>query len=420
MPRKTQFETIRSRHFTWTLRRRGSVYTADGRRNRPPLGRHSLGTRDHDEALARLSELDLAKAIGLGLAEFPANTQPKRSLELQRGIELYMQYLARPAVAGGACAKSRQRYKAVLDKFVTFARQRGVTGWEQLDRPLLTSYLTHLQKLDYADRSIYLEGTLLKQVLKWAIAEGYLPAGTPLVFPLRKVPGTTTHCWKPEEVVAMLEHCRQVPGLTWLADVIAVLSHTGLRISEAATLRWTDVDFAHGRISVTNDRSPKRAATDRRHTKNRRDRWFPIHARLRPVLERLPRTPDGRVLHGPRGGTLKPDTVRNILVTDVIAPLKARFPSHDGELGFEHGRLHSFRHFFCSRCANDGVPERILMNWLGHNDSAMIRIYYHLQDQDAQRRMQQIEFTGPVGGSVVADGGPIVSEAPHNRQAATS
>ena len=28
------------------------------------------------------------------------------------------------------------------------------------------------------------------------------------------------------------------------------------------------------------------------------------------------------------------------------------------------------------------------MAWLGHRDSAMIRVYYHMADEDAQRQMQ--------------------------------
>ena len=51
---------------------------------------------------------------------------------------------------------------------------------------------------------------------------------------------------------------------------------------------------------------------------------------------------------------LKPDTVRRVLVREVIEPLTKKFPTPDGEQGFEHGRLHSFRHFFCSTCANKG------------------------------------------------------------------
>ena len=115
------------------------------------------------------------------------------------------------------------------------------------------------------------------------------------------------------------------------------------------------------------------------------------------VLKTIPRR-DGYVFHGPRGGRLKPDTVRRILVREVIKPLAKKCPTPEGEKGFTDGRLHSFRHYFCSTCANNGVPERMIMDWLGHADSEMIRHYYHLHDEEAQRRMNQLDFLGGTGG----------------------
>lgn len=63
-----------------------------------------------------------------------------------------------------------------------------------------------------------------------------------------------------------------------------------------------------------------------------------------------------------------------------------------------HGRLHSFRHYFCSTFAISGVPERMVMDWLGHADSEMIRHYYRLHDEDAKQRMNGLDFLGGAGG----------------------
>ena len=210
----------------------------------------------------------------------------------------------------------------------------------------------------------------------------------------------------------MLTLCQQTSNLAWLGNVILVLSRTGLRISEAAALRWSDVDFARNIIKVTNDRDARRLkGLPRRRTKNRRDRWFPIHDELRPVLRRLPHLPDGRVLHGPRGA-LKADRVRTILIERVIRPLADRFPSPLGEPGFRDGRLHSFRHFFCSRCATEGIPQLTVQEWLGHSSSEMIRTYYHLHNEDAQRAMKKIRFAGAVDGNGAAEPPPEESEVP--------
>jgi hypothetical protein len=78
--------------------------------------------------------------------------------------------------------------------------------------------------------------------------------------------------------------------------------------------------------------------------------------------------------------------------------LSEKFPTPDGEKGFKDGRFHSFRHYFCSTCSNSGVPERMVIDWLGHADSEMIRHYYHLHNDEARRRMNDLDFLGGASG----------------------
>jgi integrase len=111
------------------------------------------------------------------------------------------------------------------------------------------------------------------------------------------------------------------------------------------------------------------------------------------VLIRLPKI-DQHVFHGPRGGRLKADTVRRVLVRDVLKPLAAKFPLNSGGQSFVDGRLHSFRHYFVSVCATSGVPERVVMEWVGHADSAMVRHYFHLHDEQGRRQMHGLDLLG--------------------------
>jgi integrase len=135
----------------------------------------------------------------------------------------------------------------------------------------------------------------------------------------------------------------------------------------------------------------RRSKKDRRETKSSRGRLLPIHPDLGEALGYLKKHSDGLIFHGPLGGRLKPDKVRTTLIGEVLEPLKKRFPSPE-DSGFASGRLHSFRHYFCSSCAASGVPERVVMQWLGHKDSKMVRHYFHLHDQEAQRQMRRMNF----------------------------
>lgn len=69
MPRKPENSPLVCEHFTWRLMVRSGVYYADGRGGKNDLGKHSLGTRDREEALDRLRQLDRQKAVELGLAD---------------------------------------------------------------------------------------------------------------------------------------------------------------------------------------------------------------------------------------------------------------------------------------------------------------------------------------------------------------
>ena len=395
MPRPAIKRRIVGRYFTWLLGRRNGVYYADGRSNVPALGRHSLGTRDETEALAALARLDLVRAVDVGRADRAAlDAAPPEALVLEQGRALYEAHVARPRVTGGARPSTAKRYRAVLDKFTAFCRERGVTRWDQITRAVLEGYAAWLDAEGYAYASEYLELTTLKQALKWFVEVGRLPASCLFRLPLTKPQGTDTYCWTPEEVRAIVAHCAADPELAWLGQVLTALACTGLRISELAGLRWSDIDLARNTITLTDEgkRGRYRERRKARETKTGRSRAFPIHPDLRRVLEVLPRHPDGLVFHGARGGILKPDRVRRAEIRDVLDVLADRFPTPAGEIGFRDGRLHSFRHYFCSCCANSGVPEQVVMQWLGHRQSAMVRHYYHLHDAEAQRQMRRLDF----------------------------
>ena len=405
MPAKRKKERIVGTHFVWLLGQRDGVYYADGRSNRPTAGRHSLGTRDRAEALEALKQLDLVRAVEMGLAERSLLAPPPpQQLTLPEGSRLYLDHVNRPRVVGGARPTSAKRYRAVLDKFEAFAQAEGVGSWNQVSRRTLEAYAAHLDDEGYAYATEYLELTTLKQLLRWLVDEGHLPAECAVRLPLAKPHGTTTYCWRTEEVRAMVQHSRQHPHLAWLGGVLIALACTGLRISELASLRRADIDLMKNVITLTDEttRGRRRKPQKARQTKSGRDRSFPIHAELRPVLEGLASAPDGLLFHGPRGGRLKPDTVRQVLVRDVLSPLGEQFPTAPDQVGFAQGRLHSFRHYFSSTCANRGVPEQVVMEWLGHRDSAMVRRYYHLHDDEAQRQMRRLQFIGEVGGGVAA------------------
>lgn len=422
MPKNRKNKIISCKHFAWRLVSRNGTWYADGRSNEIDAGRHSLGTTDRKEAIQRVHELDQVRAEDLGLAPRSLESSEQRAapLTLEAGRKLYEKYIARPRVTGGVRKSTQKRYRTVFDKFIEFARGIRIECWNQVTAEVLTDYASHLASKGYAYKTLRNELTTLKQAVRYLIKSGRLPGMSPIELKLRKAESQPAYCYRFSEVEAMVIHCQSQPNLQWLHGVLVTLACTGLRIAEVASLRWSDVDLERGRLSLTDETASRPIdGIQPRELKSGRSRSFPIHSQLLKVLKEVPRT--GTFLfRGPRGGRLKPDTVRRVLVRELIEPLSEQFPTPQRERGFKNGRLHSFRHYFCSTCANSGVPERIVMDWLGHADSEMIRHYYHLHDEEARRRMDSLDFLGEASGRAAGgneattneeDTGPISDSA---------
>ncbi len=226
-----------------------------------------------------MKSLDRVKAVENGLADKAILVDLESSLlTLEDGRSLYETYIQRPRVVGGAKPVSAKRYRAVFDKFETFARQEGFRTWNEVNHTVLEKYAAYLDDDGYAYATEYLELTTIKQVVKWLISEGKLPGSHAIRLPLRKPQGTTTYSWTPAEVHAMVSHCFANKELHYLGEIIVALACTGLRISELASLRWKDIDLQRKRISLTDEsRHGRNLGTERRETKSGRSRSFPIH-----------------------------------------------------------------------------------------------------------------------------------------------
>ena len=395
MPRTPRNPPIRCEFYSWRVLQRDGVWYADGRSSEMNLGKHSLGTRDYEIAIGELRHLDVQMAIQHGLTTAQAITRVT-DVTIVDGWKLYLEFSGRSQGLGGVAPKSLQRYQSIRDKHIPWCRSRGISTWGQFNRRTFELYGDWMFK-NYAPRTCYTDLTQIKSVVRWLIDERRLPEGSRIVYKLQKADGSDTYCPRSIEVQAMLDYCLSRPELLWLGYVLFALAHLGLRISELASLRWTDVDLVQGFVRVADERasSRKTKAGTARTTKGRRSRVIPIHPELMKVLLKLERRPDGRVLHAPLGGRLRPDNARAILIRDVVTPLAKQFPTPDDEIGFESVRFHSLRHYFCSQCFLGGASDGEIREWMGHRDSKIVELYRHLRREDATRKMEKIDFLGP-------------------------
>lgn len=307
-----------------------------------------------------------------------------------------MQHAKRPKLLGGVRRSTYTHYETSLDAALEFVKEHRAWYWNQVDAPILEKYAKQLEDIGLAPKTIKEKLKLVKQVKKWLIEERHLTGSEPINLKLSRVESRRNYCWTPEEVEAMLALCKADADLMLLHDVLLCLAATGLRISELISLRWSDFDAQLTMLRLTDESGHNRPTG--RQLNNGRSRNLPVHPALRAALERRPKTTD-IVFPAVRGGKLDPSRLREKFITEVVQKLAHRFPAVANKQGFQDGRFHSFRHFFCSQCANNGIPERMVMEWVGHADSEMVRHYYHLHDAESRQRMNQFNLFGRSAGT---------------------
>jgi site-specific recombinase XerD len=319
MPQNSNPEQFQCQFFLWPIyQRKNGVWYADDRSNGAGIKRTSLGTKNKQEAIANLHQLDRVQAENLGLTPRSSSRPGVKKLSIKLGRKLFDDHTSRPRIVGGAKASTQKRYKAILDKFEPFLESKRVTDWNQITERTLSDYASHLTENEYAYKTIFGELNTIKTAFKCLCTEGHLDR-EPLRLPLRKAECQRAYCYTEAEVTAMIQRCTSSTDLEWLRGVIIALSCTGLRISELASLKWPDIRFDDRALMIADESGFVDQKADRRSTKSSRSRHIPIHK---------------------------------------------------------------------------GIPERIVMEWLGHSDSEMVKIYYHLSDEESRRKMDQLDLLG--------------------------
>jgi len=144
------------------------------------------------------------------------------------------------------------------------------------------------------------------------------------------------------------------------AEVIEFLAHSGLRITAAKNVRWSDVH--ENRIEYAG--------------KGGKICSVPIINGMREVLERLKKLDDGSGHVLPRG-TIK----RGLAVACARA-------------GVRHLNHHDFRHMFITRSIESGVDIPTIARWVGHGDGGALlsKRYFHLLDGHSQAMAARVKI----------------------------
>ena len=211
--------------------------------------------------------------------------------------------------------------------------------------------------------SVNRELAFLKRVLNVAMADGLTDSNPVRAIRMFKENNARVRFLSDEEDARLREVMEEED---W--SIVLVAINTGLRQSEQFNLRWENVDFATGILTVPRSK----------HGESRR---VPMNDTVREVLRTLPsRLKSEYVFPSTTGET--PIDARNYVRRTFLPALK--------KAGVEDLHWHDLRHTFASRLAMAGVDLPTLQALMGHKSISMTLRYSHLSPKHQLAAVQRL------------------------------
>lgn len=165
----------------------------------------------------------------------------------------------------------------------------------------------------------------------------------------------------------------------------------GLRRGEIIGLNLTDIDFKNGRFTPHRSVYWKKSVKYEDVVKGELAKPVPCTPRLLEAFKAVRHLRGERVLYTDDGGELTPKTLK---IWVMKAERKAGLPLT--------GRIHVYRHTFCSHLAMAGVPARTIQELARHTSLAVTMRYMHLSPSAKDEGIHMLTASRAVGGKAVA------------------
>jgi len=182
-------------------------------------------------------------------------------------------------------------------------------------------------------------------------------------------------------------------------SIAALLARTGLRIGELLALRWQDIDFQQGQLSVNQTVYEGHFDEPKSKHSKRRIPLGPTCVEIFTALKRTEATPSTLVFSARNGSPL---CRRNLLNRQLKPAAKA--------LKLTGVNWHWFRHAHATLLDSTGAPIGTTQALLGHSSSDITRgTYIHSVPADARQAVEEVEKLFGTRGKLI---GPKWTQVP--------
>ena len=251
---------------------------------------------------------------------------------------------------------------------------------DKIRRVHINSFIQKRQTDGMTGRTVNLDIIALRNVLKRAIDDDWLKVlPTENLRPLNQTPPKRELVAQAEIERLCKEGLKVSKNGQEFADYIRLMAYSGARRNEALRLKWTDVDWKTGQLTIGSD------GLNKGHEIRRVDFNPQLKKHLKKMLKG--RAPSDWLFPSPQRGN-KDIPAKTFKQSLGLARTKAALP----KFGF-----HDCRHHFISMCVMSGIDFMTIAKWVGHKDGGVLigKVYGHLADAHTKRQAQRVTF-GPV------------------------
>lgn len=279
-------------------------------------------------------------------------------------MKLVDEFLRQLEVVRKASKHTVRAYVRDLSDFIQFIESERVSDFRQVNRSLLRQYLNWLFVKGYERRSIARKLSSVRSFFNFLARAGYIPVNPAIDLRqprlMQKLPSTLEVA--EVELLLSAPNTATVRGLRDRA-ILEVLYSTGLRVSELANMRISDIDFSEKLVKVKGKGGKERVALLNDEAASWLERYL---QESRPKLTRNGKQVTDIVFVSQKGTPL---TVRQIhrIVDGYARKVLGRSVSP-----------HVLRHSFATHLLEGGADLRVIQELLGHSSLAATQIYTRL------------------------------------------
>lgn len=301
---------------------------------------------------------------------------------MQTLVEDFLQYLRHER---GQAEQTQRTYAGLLNKFVAWAGEHGLTSWESVELKHLMEFLQHERQRHLltepedssrrlSSESVYLEIAALRAFYRFAETEKLLPLNIAENLSLPRRWKRLPKALSDAEIDTLLKpETPETPQSLCDQAVLELAYASGLRLSELRGVRLEQLHLDAGFVNVIG--------------KGNKERVVPVGRTAIAALERY--------LQAGRPALVTPQSPASVFLTRRGTPFAAvtlwlRIKQRVRRAGIERNVTpHMLRHSFATHLLEHGADLRVIQELLGHANISTTEVYTHVAGQhlrDVHRR----------------------------------